>query len=80
MDFELCKKNHLVPETERATELSLQSEEKITWLHFTSFLLQESPEANYRVRRIVGVTGTAYSRLMKVALNFPTFRAGAGAK
>jgi hypothetical protein len=34
---------------------------------------------NYRFRRIVGLTVPAYSQPMNVALNFPTFRAGAGA-
>jgi hypothetical protein len=49
-------------------------------LHTTSSLLQESPQMNYRFRRIVGLEGAAYSQPMNVALNFPTFRAGAGAK
>jgi hypothetical protein len=34
---------------------------------------------NYRFRRIVGLTAPAYSQPMNVALNFPTFRAGADA-
>lgn len=34
---------------------------------------------NYRLRRIVRSEGPAYSEPMNVALNFPTFRAGAGA-
>jgi hypothetical protein len=33
----------------------------------------------YRFSRIVGIAAPAYSQLMNVALNFPTFRAGAGA-
>ena len=47
--------------------------------HITSSLLQESPETNYRFCRIVGLTAPAYSQRMNVALNFPTFRAGADA-
>jgi len=35
---------------------------------------------NYRLRRIVGVAASAYSQPMNVALNFPTFRAGADAR
>jgi hypothetical protein len=35
---------------------------------------------NYRLRRIVDLDGPAYSQPMNVALNFPTFRAGAGAR
>lgn len=45
-----------------------------------SSLLQESPQKNYSVRRIVRGYGRAYSQAMKVALNFPTFRAGAGVR
>ena len=41
-------------------------------------LLQESPQKNYRIGRIVDQAFPAYSLDMKVALNFPTFRAGAG--
>ena len=54
-------------------------EQGINSLHITSSLLQESPETKYRFRRIVTAMASAYSLAMNVALNFPTFRAGAGA-
>src|SRR4051812_36548454 len=55
------------------------SQQEIYPQRFTSSLLQESPHTKYRFRRIVAVVPPAYSQPMNVALNFPTFRAGAGA-